>query len=374
MASIRKISYKTSKGRKRVKWEYSLQVNNKQERRIFPTKEEAEATLQDRQRDIRHGKIYGVTPKPFGEAVEEYLAYKRGKGKRSIGEDQEILERRVLPFFGAETKVSDITAARIAEYERQRAIEIDPRLGRPITTSTINRHLSILRCLLRLGKKWGYAREVPEFEMGKEPDGRLRYLEREEATRLLDACRESKNPFLYGIVTLGLHTGMRKGEILGLTWDRVDFARGVILLEHTKSGKRREVPMSMAVHTELSELRRRRGEGEGLVFCKANGAAWGAITTAFSVALKKAKITGFRFHDLRHTCASWLIMDGATLMEVKELLGHQSLGMTLRYAHLAPGRLRDAVGRLDRVFGPEASIQLGEVTPSAKDVTTRGLV
>ena len=80
------------------------------------------------------------------------------------------------------------------------------------------------------------------------------------------------------------------------------------------------------------------------------GAGFRIINTAFHVALKKAGITNFRFHDLRHTFASWLVMDGASLMEIKELLGHHDITMTMRYAHLAPDRLRDAVGRLDRVF------------------------
>lgn len=96
----------------------------------------------------------------------------------------------------AQIKVADITAARIADYERAKATEIHPQLKRPITAATINRHLSVLRCLLRLAKKWGYVREVPTFEMGKEPEGRLRYLEREEAARLLTDCRVSKNPWV----------------------------------------------------------------------------------------------------------------------------------------------------------------------------------
>ena len=96
-----------------------------------------------------------------------------------------------------------------------------------------------------------------------------------------------------------------------------------------------------------------RPEDEGLVFRKADSTAWGRIETAFKTALERADISNFRFHDLRHTCASWLVMDGATPVEVKELLGHRSLAMTMRYAHLAPGRLRDAVIRLDKVFGVE---------------------
>ena len=142
------------------------------------------------------------------------MAYKKGKGKRSVGEDIEILDTRLVPFFGVDTKVGDITPARIAEYEALRASEIHPRLGRPITASTINRHLAVLRCLLKLAKKWGHVRDVPTFEMGRQPQGRLRYLEKDEAVRLLDACRRSRNPFLFALVTIALHAGMRQGRSL----------------------------------------------------------------------------------------------------------------------------------------------------------------
>jgi integrase len=199
-----------------------------------------------------------------------------------------------------------------------------------------------------------------------EPQGRLRYLEQEETVRLLEACRASRYPYLFAIVTVALHTGMRQGEILGLTWDRVDFARGVLLLEITKSGKRREVPMSQAVYTVLST---RSGPREGLVFAKADGQAWGRLSTAFATALRRAKITAFRFHDLRHTCASWLAMSGRPLLEIKELLGHAEISMTMRYAHLAPGRLREAVGVLDRVFTAAPSTAAVDAE-SAREVAT----
>lgn len=371
MANITKI-----KGKRGVRYQYTLQVNGDQERRIFATKEEAEAALQDRQKEIREGRIHGVTPKPFAEMVEEYLAYKWGKGKRTVDKDAERLTVHMVPFFGPDTKTTEITAQRIAQYEQHRATAVNPRLKRTVVPATVNREVSILRCLLRLAKKWGYVREVPTFELAKESKGRLRFLEREEIQRLLDACRESQNPYLHAIVTIAVHTGMRLGEILGLTWDRVDFSRGVIVLVQTKGGEPRDVPMSMAVHEALSALRQERATGggkppSGLVFCKSNGTAWGQIRTAFTVALRKARITKFRFHDLRHTCASWLVMDGASLMEVKELLGHADLKMTLRYAHLAPERLREAVGRLDRVFSgaeiasPSAAFQQRLTEPAS---------
>jgi len=343
MASIRRVG----KGR----FEASIQTERRrQRRRIFGTREEAEAWIEERQRERRDRLVLGgVTPKTLAAVAAEYLAYKTVKGKRTVDGDRALLEHQLIPFFGPATLVSEITAERIAEYEQYRATAEHPRLGRPVGASTINRHLSVLRCLLRRAKKLKYLREVPDFEMGREPEGRLRYLEQEEAVRLLDGCRQSRNQLLWAIVTVALNTGMRRGEILGLQWERVDVARGVFVLEQTKNGRRREVPMNQAAYNALAAL---PGRAEfGPVFHGKNGEAWGTIATAFANALRRAKITDFRFHDLRHTFASWLVMDGATLQEVKELLGHRTISMTLRYAHLAPGMLRNAVSRLDKRFG-----------------------
>ena len=360
MASIRRVG----KGR----FEASIQIERrKQQRKMFGTRDEAEAWIEERQREKRDRLVFGsVTPKTLTAVAAEYLAYKASKGKRTVEEQRALLEHQLIPFFGPDMLVSEITADRIAKYEQKKATAEHPRLGRPVVAATINRHLSLLRCVLRRAKKLGHLRVVPDFELAKEPEGRLRYLERHETVRLVDACRRSRNPFLWNIVVVALHTGMRRGEILGLEWERVDFARGVLLLEHTKSGRRREVPMNQAVDAALMSLPGPKDEGP--VFCKRDGSAWGRIETGFKTALKRAGISNFRFHDLRHTCASWLVMDGATPMEVKELLGHRDLKMTLRYAHLAPGRLRDAVSRLDKVFGAMAESPDGHVS---KVVTER---
>jgi integrase len=323
-----------------VKYEYSLQASGRQERRIFETRDEAEAALDRRKREPREARIYGITPRTFADVVAEYSAYKASKGKKTVHENRALLEKQLIPFFGGNTEVLELTGSRIAQYEREAATRIHPRLGRPLSPSTVNRHLSVLRCVLRLARKWAYVREVPQFEMAREPEGRLRYLTRGEVDRLLVTCRQSRNPHLFAIVTLAVHTGMRKGEILGLTWDRVDFPRGILLLNETKSGKRREVPMSATVDSVLAELhvkllKEAQSGPERPVFATETGSTWGRIDTAFSVALRRAGIEHFRFHDLRHTCASHLIMNGASLTEIKEILGHQDVKMTLRYAHLA---------------------------------------
>jgi integrase len=140
-------------------------------------------------------------------------------------------------------------------------------------------------------------------------------------------------------VTVALNTGMRRGEIFSLTWDRVDFSRGVILLERTKSGRRRELPMNRATYDALVPLH--AAQSVGRVF--------GQVTAkkAFMSAVERAGLGDFHFHDLRHTFASWLVMRGRPLKEVQELLGRQTIAMTMRYSHLSPDRLRDAVAALE---------------------------
>src|SRR5262249_41517065 len=135
----------------------------------------------------------------------------------------------------------------------------------------------------------------------------------------------------------------------GLTWDRVDRSRGVVLLEVTKSGRRREVPLNKEADAVL--VRRGALEG-GLVF---GISSWYVFRDYWNKAVAEAKLANFRFHDLRHTFASWAVQRGATLQEVKDLLGHASLAMVMRYAHLSPEHLRKAVARLDGLLLASAS-------------------
>lgn len=212
---------------------------------------------------------------------------------------------------------------------------------------TVRNELSVLRHLLRLAKRWGYLDQVPEIELPKKPDDRQRYLEQGELTMLLEVCARSKHPYLHAIVALAVNTGMRKGELLGLEWERVNLSTSAITLYRTKSRKPRGVPINQAVYDALVGLELDPERRQGLVFKRRGGGAWGEIRTAFATALSRAGIKGFRFHDLRHTAASHLVMRDASLNDVRELLGHSDLKMTQRYAHLSPAHLRQAVGLLD---------------------------
>jgi integrase len=286
------------------------------------SKDEARQALVDRVRELAASPVERPsTPAAltFGAAIDRYLAEKAGEGKR------------------------------ISDYRAERIVTVLPRRGRraqPISAATVNRELATCRALLTLAaREWDALEKVPTVRLLKEPEGRLRYLTADEIARLLAVCANSLNPHLRTIVVLAANTGARKSEILNLEWGQVDFARGVVKLEVTKSGRRREIPMNDAVYAALSALPGNKDAGR--LFHKANGAAWGQIRTAFENACRTAKLANFRFHDLRHTAASQLLMRGATLTDVKAVLGHSDLKMTLRYAHLSPEHLRSAVARLN---------------------------
>ena len=132
--------------------------------------------------------------------------------------------------------------------------------------------LTVLRHMLRLARRGGYLDQVPEIEMPKKPAGRLRYLDEAEITRLLAACRASRNPHLAAIVTIAINTGMRKSEVLGLEWERVDVATARITLYQTKSGKPRGVPMNRAVYDALTGLEPDAARRQGLLFRKRDAA------------------------------------------------------------------------------------------------------
>jgi integrase len=142
-----------------------------------------------------------------------------------------------------------------------------------VSAYTVANELAVLRHLLRLAKRWGYIDAAPEVVPPKRPPGRLRYLEVPEIERLLTACCTSRNPYLATIVTLAVHTGMRKGEILGLEWDRVDLASARITLLKTKSGKPRGIPINRAVYEALIGLEPDSEKRVGPLFPRRTGTA-----------------------------------------------------------------------------------------------------
>lgn len=182
--------------------------------------------------------------------------------------------------------------------------------------------------MVNKGVEWGMASEetlkaVRKVKLLPGENKRLRYLTIEEFQRLLDCCRQHLKP----IVLVAVHSGMRKGEILNLKWDQVDLRNNFILLDKTKNGERREIPINGKLKELFASIPRSL-ESE-YVFVDMKGKPYGNIKRSFNTALRRAEIRDFHFHDLRHTFASHLMMNGCTLRDVQELLGYKSTAMTV---------------------------------------------
>jgi len=185
-----------------------------------------------------------------------------------------------------------------------------------------------------------------------EPAGRIRFLSDTERQDLLAACKHRSNEFLYPVVVLALSTGARKGEIMGLRWKDIDFDRSQATLTNTKNREIRILPLTGLAMELLRGLSRIRRIDTDLVFPHKEGAKPARISPAWKRALAESGIEDFRFHDLRHSAASYLAMNGATPSEIAAVLGHKTLQMVKRYAHLSEAHTHRVVERMNKeIFG-----------------------
>lgn len=284
-------------------------------------------------------------PRTFEEVMVEYL---QGSAHLRSIETMKMQTGILRRFFGGR-EVGSISGQDVKAYIRHRKAE-----GR--ASATVNRELATLSAAINYCNReweWGLANPV-KGRLLKEAPHRERYLTRAEVGRLVMEARKLRfGDLLADFIELAVHTGCRRGELLRLEWSRVTLEKGkeaiTLNARHTKSGKPRQVPLNA---TAIASVKRRaawRAEhapDSPWVFCRQGGGYVKSLRNGFEVAAKAAGLDDLRIHDLRHTAASWLVTDGVPLEVVKELLGHSSITMTERYAHLAPHRVREAVNRL----------------------------
>ena len=333
-----------------VWWVSFTDQRGKRVRRSTGTEDRAEADALEAKWKLEAYKARQWDEQPnhsFEELMSAYLKATAGDRRPRSEETVKMHVRRLRQTFAGQ-EMESLSAGDVGAYIRRRKDD-------GVSNSTINRELEVLAAAITYAvREWEWRLPNPVTgRMLKEPEGRLRWLTRAQAVALIRVAEaEPKSPHLAPLITLALHTGMRRGELLGLEWSRVDLNAGLIYLEaeHTKAAKRRTVPVNAVAREALMTRARFRAEhcpGSKWVFCNVKGEPIGSVQTAFETACRKAGIEDFHFHDIRHTCAAWLVQAGVPLTEVRDVLGHSTIKMTERYAHLAPENMRAALARLE---------------------------
>lgn len=348
MGSIRE--YKKDDGSVSFHAEVRLRGHPPQ-RDSFRTKGLAKKWIQDTEsaiRDGRHFKSAEAKKHTLGELIDRFISQWLPRYPKRQAKQVALLMwwKNKLGHL----LLADVTPALIAESRDELLSETTVR-GALRSSSTVNRYLAALSKAISVAvTEWGWLDDSPMRKVSKpsEAPGRNRFLSLPEKDRLLEACKASANPYLYPLVSLALLTAMRYGELVGLRWDDIDFERNSLTLHETKNGDRRVVPLIPAAATILKQLPNYASSPTALVFKSErlnSRKGTVSIRNAFEKALKAAEIDGFRFHDLRHTAASYLAMSGATQGELMAILGHRSPHMTRRYAHYSQKHIADLMQR-----------------------------
>jgi integrase len=255
--------------------------------------------------------------------------------------------------FGKDTLLTDITTANVEDYRTERSVSVS-RYGTELSVATLNRELAAIKGMFTWAVKMKEIKieknPARSVTLTKENNGRTRYLSQEECRTLLDACPTAT---MRSVITLALNTGMRRGEILHLKWKDINLRERYLEIVEQKNGETSTIPLNSTAMDTLRSIPRRLDSDyvfAGLI----PGEPFYDLKRQFEKAVSKAKLNDVSFHTLRHSAASHLVMSGADLATVKEILRHKDYKTTLRYSHLSQDHMRAAVEALGNTLAAEA--------------------
>ena len=339
--------------------------NGKRVRKSFDKKKDAEAELGKRVSLIAEGRYLDVK-KDYKTTLKELLdKYKENyKNQRSFQGGKDYYLKNFREYFGEDTRLDNIRYVDLESY-RNKLREKPTRHGTLRAIASVNREIACLRHVFSKAVEWEMMEQNP-FTKGKAlvakaNNKRFRYLTEEEIERLLV---NSVNDYTKDIVTAVINTGMRRQEVLNLKWNQIRI--GFIYLDKTKTNESRQIPINDDLAELFRAIRKRNQLKFDYVFCDNKGRPFKQINKSFQASLKKAGIEDFRFHDLRHTFASHFVMRKGSLKDLQELLGHKTLAMTMRYAHLSQEHKKKAVNLLNGLTSKKGNDKQEELK-EAKD-------
>jgi len=356
------------------KWFFDIQIGGKRYKRVIGEKRrEAEEALAAFKAEKMREKYLGIKPEKeaisFADFSKKYLEHPSTKEKLSFTRDKQMIDLHLAPFFG-DFLFSEINSDHIGRYTRRRGGEKTWR--DTITTgATINREVALFKAMVNRAIEWGDLESSPVNWKRIKPlyeEPRDRVLTQEQALKLIDVADKDKSlirPFLL----VALNTGLRKSEILGLTWDRIDFQRHELIVKRRKKRAGKDPYTRIPINQDAIDAIKDLPRISNYIFChRDTGERVGSIYRAFQTACKRAGIEDIRIHDLRHTFASTLNAAGVDLVSIRDLLGHSSTKMTEAYIKPFSTNMRRATDSLAGLYvTPRREETPGEATDKAAD-------
>jgi len=307
-------------------------------------RQDANKALSIRKAEIAEGKFeIAQTKKPvlFEKFTDRYYETYSKPNKKSYVRDKTSI--KVLKRFFSGKTLQRINAWLVERYKSQRQKELT-RYGRHPSKATINRELACLKHMFTKAVEWGLVSSNPvkKVKLFPEKPNKLRVLSNGEFEKLYNVSSD----FLKPILVIAINTGLRRSEIFNLRWEDINFKEGFIYVSDSKNNDSRVVPINQTLRDTLVLLKN-KSSGEYLFSYGDSGEPVKSIKKGFWAALRRSGIDHCRFHDLRHTFASRLVMSGVDIVTVKELMGHKDIKMTMRYSHPTPEHKKQAVERLN---------------------------
>jgi integrase len=304
-------------------------------------------------REGRHFKTVEAKKHTLADLIDRYIKEVLPTKPRSESRQRLSLDwwRNRIGFY----VLADVTPSLIGQCRDELLDGLTIR-HKKRSPATVVRYLAVLSHAFTIAvKEWEWLDDSPMRKVKKptEPRGRVRFLDDDERIKLLKACKTSPNKILYTCVILAISTGMRQAELMTLEWKNVNLKEGFLTLHETKNGERRRVSLSGHGLDLLKELNKLRRIDTQLLFPSPTIPSKPIeLRKAFANAMKTAEIENFKWHDLRHCTASYLAMNGASLNEIAEVLGHKTLSMVKRYAHLSDSHVSSVVASMNnKLFG-----------------------